>query len=1007
MTALPPDTTARSNTKRSAQHFMRSLVRWRPVAGAIASALTAAMVLGACSGGDGTGPKPTPSVSLVEVAPATASLRVGETRTLVGAVTAANGASMAVTWSSEAASVASVSAAGVVTALTPGTATVRATSVFDSRVSGTAQIQVTALRSIILTPATATIGTGEQRTLVADIQLAAGENRAVTWRTSDASRVSVSQAGVVTGVAVGSATISVVAVIDTNVRATAVVIVAPVIQSVSVSPTTANLFINDTQQLTPTVTAQGGLATAVTWRTSNSTVATVNASGVVTALAFGQATITAVSTVDTTKRASAAITIGPRPLSVAIVQRNVGINPGSSTQLTVNVGADPGTSTAVNWASSTPAVATVSATGVVSAIAAGSTLISATSQADATKRDTVTVTVVQRLANTWSSTRLGGALFEDIISIASFGANSAFGVNVLGDIYRWNGTTWTLSTRGSTLGTQFESLHGTSATSLLAVGSNGVIARFDGTAWTRMTSPVTSTLYNVFMDGPTSAFAVGANGVVLRLTGTTWTALNSGSTRTLYSVWSSGTSAMMVGSTGEILRYEGSTFTRMEGSTSEALFSVSGSTINALVAVGASGTVLRFDGTAWTLVNSSGITNNLWAAVAGPGGRFYLIGDDGLFALDGATVSAVAMPYTARLFSGWVESNGTVWTGGQRGLVQRGVPSASSASFETINIAPDLLDVWTTAANNSWAVGEFGWIQRWNGTTWTRQQSPTAVALTSVWAPSATEAFAAGDNGVVLRYNGTAWTAMSFPSTAAVLSLWGTTTSNVYAVTSLGEVLRYNGIAWSVVTSSSNGLWTVFGASASDVYAGGEAGRVLRFNGTAWAPLAAPGPGTITGLWMTGQNNVLAVGSDAAGVNGISYRYNGTAWAPMPVGSTRFLTSVWGPSLADVYITGDVGTLLRFDGSNWAPLATGTTDLLWAISGSPDGLGGAFAVGYNGVIVTGTTVAGAQAAGFMMPAVRGSLEPSAAARAASPARAAARALPEGAARRLRKMRRRP
>ena len=66
------------------------------------------------------------------------------------------------------------------------------------------------------------------------------------------------------------------------------------------------------------------------------------------------------------------------------------------------------------------------------------------------------------------------------------------------------------------------------------------------------------------------------------------------------------------------------------------------------------------------------------------------------------------------------------------------------------------------------------------------------------------------------------------------------------------------------------------------------------------------------------------------------------------------LTSVWGTGVADLYATGEQGTLLRFDGTSWSTMSSGTTDLLWSVTGSPSGSGGAFAVGYNSTIITGT-----------------------------------------------------
>jgi uncharacterized protein YjdB len=856
---------------------------------------------------------------------------------------------------------------------------------------------------VSIAPQTATIKVGESRPLSIKVEGSAGVSQAVTWSTSAPSIATVNEQGEVVGVAPGNATIGATSVADTRVVGTGVITVVPNLQvrSVSITPLTVPLLINGTQILSATVNADAGLPTTVSWRSSDPTIATVSATGLVTARALGQATITALADADTTKRASATITIGARPLTVAIVQRNVGLNPGSSTQLTVNVGADPGVSTAVNWTTSAASVATVSAAGVVSGISAGSARITATLQVDPTKRDTVTVLVVPRLATTWTSMRLGGALYEDVVSLAAFSANSAYTVNNLGDIYRWNGTAWTLSARGSTFGTQFTALSGTADGNVLAVGANGVIARWNGTAWTAMPSGTTRTLTAVFAESATTGFAVGLSGTALRLAGGTWTTLASGTTAHLNGVWSTGGTAFAVGEDATVLRYDGASATRLSVPSTETLVGIGGSSPANLVAVGVVGTVLRFDGSVWTVVNSNGANGTLISAVAGPSGRTYIVGDNGLYSLEGTTLTPVSTPYSARMAGLAVDGTGTVWFGGQRGTVQRGIPGATSASFETLNIAPDLLDVWTTAANNAWAVGEFGFIYRWNGTAWTRQTTPTTSTLVTVWAPSATDAFAGGENGTMLRWNGTAWTAMAFPSSGTVLALWGSSSSNVFAVTELGEVLRYNGTAWQLSTSAPNPLWAVYGTSANEVYVVGEGGTAMRFNGTTWSPLPSTGPSTLAGVWMSGIDNVIAVGANATLTSAAAFRYNGSVWAPLASGAGGLLTSIWGASLADLYVTGVGGTLLRFNGTTWQALATGTTDLLWAVSGAPNGVGGAFAVGYNGTIVTGTNGGAVTAAtGEAAPGqMRGTLEPSSAARAA---RAAGRSIPEGRARVSRK-----
>lgn len=902
----------------------------------------------------------------LQVNPSAVSIRSGDSQTLTATFDADPGVSQAVTWTSASSAIATVSAGGVVTGVSAGATTVRATSVVDPRISNVATVSVSPGRSVTVTPNTGSVGTGQTIPLAATVQIEAGLSTAVTWRSSSTAIATVSQTGVVTGVALGTVTITALSQIDSLARGTATISVVPIVRTVTVSPTTASVFINSTQQLTPTVTADGTVSTAVTWRALNPNIATVSAAGLVTGVALGTTTITVLSNIDTTKRATATITVAPKTIAVAIVQRVVGLNPGGSTTLTATVTADPNVSTAVTWSSATPTVATISQAGTVSAIASGTTIITAISQADNTKRDTVTVSVIPRLATTWSASRLNATLFDDVLSIAPFSDGTAFAVNSVnggasgGDVYRFNGTTWTRTAIGTQFNTRFLAVHGQIPTQVIAVGTNGVIARFDGTTWTTMASGTTRTLRSVWVENASSIYAVGDNGTVLRYNGTAWSAITSNSTQQLNSVWASAGVAYVVGNNADVLRITGTTSVRQSVPYADDLNGVTGVGGGIITAVGRVGGILQFNGQNWTLINSNGVGDDFYSVAAVANNRAYIGGSSGVYVLDVATLVSTPITYRVATFGVAVDASNDVWAAGQRGAVQR----FSGGAWTTNNFAPDLLDVWTTSATNSWAVGEYGFVFRWNGTSWTRQTTPSAAHLYTVWGASATDAFAGGDNGTMLRWNGTAWTAQTFPSTARVFAVWGSSSSNVFAVTDIGEILRFNGTTWSLQTTAASNatLLSVYGVSATEVYASGVGGLVMRYNGTTWSTMTSPNSATtLFGVWMTGSNNLLSVGSDADGAVGFAFGYNGTSWTSSPIGATKALTSVWGTGVSDVYATGDGGTLLRFNGTTWQSTVTGTTDLLWALSGAPDASGGAFAVGYNSTIVTGSASGGVQA----------------------------------------------
>ena len=103
----------------------------------------------------------------------------------------------------------------------------------------------------------------------------------------------------------------------------------PVVNSVTVSPSTLslNLTNNTTGNLTATVSVSNGAAQTVNWTTSNSNVATVNSSGVVTAVGVGTATITATSTVNSNKKDTCTVTVTesgstPEPSSSEVIDLN-------------------------------------------------------------------------------------------------------------------------------------------------------------------------------------------------------------------------------------------------------------------------------------------------------------------------------------------------------------------------------------------------------------------------------------------------------------------------------------------------------------------------------------------------------------------------------------------------------------------------------------------------------------------------------------------------------------
>jgi LPXTG-motif cell wall-anchored protein len=157
-----------------------------------------------------------------------------------------------------------------------------------------------------------TLTTGKSGTLTATVAPANASNKAVTWASDNTSVATVDQNGKVTAVSAGTATITVTTV-DGSKTATCTVtvedeIVTVPVTGVSLDKTSLTLTTGKSDTLTATVAPANASNKAVSWASSNTSVATVDQNGKVTAVSAGTATIT-VTTVDGSKTATCSVTV--------------------------------------------------------------------------------------------------------------------------------------------------------------------------------------------------------------------------------------------------------------------------------------------------------------------------------------------------------------------------------------------------------------------------------------------------------------------------------------------------------------------------------------------------------------------------------------------------------------------------------------------------------------------------------------------------------------------------
>ncbi|MCF0074923.1 Ig-like domain-containing protein [Dyadobacter sp. CY261] len=234
----------------------------------------------------------TPLTSIA-VNPSTATVGVGDTTRLSTSILPVTATNQKVTWSSSNTSVVSVDGSGLVRGMSPGTATITATTNEGQKTaSSTVTAANIAVSGVTIAP-TASVGVNNSITLVASVQPVNATNKALTWSTSDAGIVSVSQSGVLTGVAPGTATVTVTSQDGAKTASSVITASNVLLTSITLNKPAVTVGVGDTTTIKAAIAPLNASNKTVVWSSSNPSVATVNATGIVTAVAVGTATVTA------------------------------------------------------------------------------------------------------------------------------------------------------------------------------------------------------------------------------------------------------------------------------------------------------------------------------------------------------------------------------------------------------------------------------------------------------------------------------------------------------------------------------------------------------------------------------------------------------------------------------------------------------------------------------------------------------------------------------------------
>lgn len=254
------------------------------------------------------------------------------------------------------------------------------------------------VKSVSLNHTARTLKKGFTLTLKETIRPRNASNKKVSWKSSKNGVATVTSKGTVKGIKNGTSTITCTTKSGKKKAFCKITVVTPVTK-VMLNTKSETIKVGGSTTLKATVSPKEASNKAVTWGSNRTSVATVNVTGKVTAVAPGEAIITARAKDGSGKNTSCKVTVTAVAVTgVALTPQSATMAVGETASLAITISPANATNPAVSFSSSAPGTSSVDSQGVVTALASGKALITATAE-DGGKKATASITVEQPISN--------------------------------------------------------------------------------------------------------------------------------------------------------------------------------------------------------------------------------------------------------------------------------------------------------------------------------------------------------------------------------------------------------------------------------------------------------------------------------------------------------------------------------------------------------------------------------------------------------------------------------
>ena len=238
-----------------------------------------------------------------------------------------------------------------------------------------------AVKSVYLNKSVLELNIGDNTTLTATLTPENATNKNITWKSSNTSVVTVEN-GTITAKSVGNATITATTEDGGKTATCSITVKENTISVTGISLDKSSIVMKEGNKATliATITPENATNKNVTWKSSNTSVVTVE-NGTITAKSVGNATITA-TTEDGGKTATCSVTVKENTISVtgiSLDKSSIEMKEGDKATLIATITPENATNKIITWKSSNSTVAIVE-NGVVTAKRAGGATITATTE---------------------------------------------------------------------------------------------------------------------------------------------------------------------------------------------------------------------------------------------------------------------------------------------------------------------------------------------------------------------------------------------------------------------------------------------------------------------------------------------------------------------------------------------------------------------------------------------------------------------------------------------------